>query len=37
LQNIYIAAMPQIYPEDRGLNYAIKLAIQAANEIKGEL
>ena len=24
-ENIYIASMPQIYPEDRGLNYAIRL------------
>ncbi len=30
--NIFIAGMPQIYPEDRGLNYAIKLGKQVAAE-----
>lgn len=32
-ENIYIASMPQIYPEDRGLNYAIRLGQDVANEI----
>lgn len=32
-ENIYIASMPQIYPEDRGLNYAIRLGIDVANEV----
>jgi protoporphyrinogen oxidase len=30
---LYIASMPQIYPEDRGLNYAIRLGKQLANKI----
>ena len=33
-ENIFIASMPQIYPEDRGLNYAIRLGIEVAKQIK---
>lgn len=30
---LYLASMPQIYPEDRGLNYAVRLGNQVADEI----
>ncbi len=33
LEGLYLASMPQIYPEDRGLNYAVSLGIKAANKI----
>lgn len=33
VEGIYLASMPQIYPEDRGLNYAVRLGNNAANEI----
>lgn len=32
-ENIYVASMPQIYPEDRGLNYAIRLGLDVAKEV----
>lgn len=32
-ENVYIASMPQIYPEDRGLNYAIRLGMDVAKEV----
>lgn len=32
---LYLASMAQIYPEDRGLNYAIKLGYKAADIIIG--
>lgn len=32
-EKIYIASMPQIYPEDRGLNHAIILGKEVAKEI----
>ncbi len=32
-ENIYLCTMPQIYPEDRGMNYAIKLGNKVADEI----
>lgn len=32
-ENIYLCTMPQIYPEDRGMNYAIKSGISIANKI----
>lgn len=35
-EEIYIAAMPQIYPEDRGLNYAIRLGQEVARAMNGE-
>lgn len=35
VEGLYLASMPQIYPEDRGLNYAVRLGNQAANEIIG--
>lgn len=31
--NLYLCTMPQIYPEDRGMNYAIKLGKRVANQI----
>lgn len=30
---LYVATMPQIYPEDRGMNYAIKIGYEAAQSI----
>lgn len=35
-ENIYLCTMPQIYPEDRGMNYAIKLGNKVADEILNE-
>ena len=32
-ENIYLCTMPQIYPEDRGMNYAIRLGNKIANEV----
>lgn len=32
-EKIYLCTMPQIYPEDRGMNYAIKSGIQTADKI----
>ena len=32
-ENIYLCTMPQIYPEDRGMNYAIKLSNKISKEI----
>lgn len=32
-ENIYVCTMPQIYPEDRGMNYAIRLGKKVANDI----
>ncbi|NLE26341.1 MAG: NAD(P)/FAD-dependent oxidoreductase [Clostridiaceae bacterium] len=33
IEGLFLASMSQIYPEDRGLNYAVKLGQNAANEI----
>ena len=33
IEGLYLASMSQIYPEDRGLNYAVRLGQKAANEI----
>lgn len=33
IEGLFLASMPQIYPEDRGLNYAVRLGQKAANEI----
>lgn len=33
LNGLYVASMAQIYPEDRGTNYAIRLAQNAAGEL----
>jgi len=30
---LYVATMPQIYPEDRGMNYAIKIGYEVAKKI----
>ncbi|MDR1299795.1 MAG: NAD(P)/FAD-dependent oxidoreductase [Oscillospiraceae bacterium] len=35
LDGLYIASMPQIYPEDRGQNYAVALGRRAAARIGG--
>ena len=32
-ENIYLCTMPQIYPEDRGMNYAIRSGNKIAKEI----
>lgn len=32
-EKIYLCTMPQIYPEDRGMNYAIKSGMNIANKI----
>lgn len=37
VDGLYLASMPQIYPEDRGLNYAVRLGYEAANEIMNDL
>lgn len=37
LDGLYLASMPQIYPEDRGLNYAVGLGERAAGVILGDL
>lgn len=37
IEGLFLASMPQIYPEDRGLNYAVRLGQKAANEILGNL
>jgi protoporphyrinogen oxidase len=34
---IKLAGMAQIYPEDRGMNYAVRLGVQAAQAIIGDL
>lgn len=33
-EKIYLCTMPQIYPEDRGMNYAIKFGNKVAKEIE---
>lgn len=35
-EKIYLCTMPQIYPEDRGMNYAIRSGINLANKILEE-
>ncbi len=35
-EKIYLCTMPQIYPEDRGMNYAIKSGIKLANKVLEE-
>ncbi len=37
VKGVFLASMPQIYPEDRGLNYAVRLGNKAANEILNDL
>ena len=32
-EGLYVATMPQIYPEDRGMNYAIKIGYEVAEKI----
>lgn len=33
INGLYLASMSQIYPEDRGMNYAVRLGLQAVDEI----
>lgn len=35
-EKIYLCTMPQIYPEDRGMNYAIRTGMNLANKILEE-
>jgi protoporphyrinogen oxidase len=37
LENLFLATMGQVYPEDRGTNYAVRGGVEAANEIAGRL
>ncbi|NLX64845.1 MAG: NAD(P)/FAD-dependent oxidoreductase [Clostridiaceae bacterium] len=37
VEGLYLTSMCQIYPEDRGLNYAVRLGRKAANEIMENL
>lgn len=37
LCGLYLASMAQIYPEDRGMNYAVRLGLAAADEIMRDL
>jgi Flavin containing amine oxidoreductase. len=34
---LYLASMAQVYPEDRGMNYAVRLGIDAADEIMKDM
>jgi protoporphyrinogen oxidase len=35
LPGLYVATMSQVYPEDRGTNYAVRVGTQAARELLG--
>lgn len=37
VENLFLSSMAQIYPEDRGTNYAVRNGIQAANAIAARL
>jgi len=37
LDGLFLASMAQIYPEDRGMNYAVRLGLEASDEIMGNL
>lgn len=37
VEGLYLASMAQIYPEDRGMNYAVRLGTTVADEILREL
>jgi protoporphyrinogen oxidase len=37
VKNLFLSSMAQIYPEDRGTNYAVRNGIQAANAIAAQL
>jgi protoporphyrinogen oxidase len=37
LKNLYLATMGQVYPEDRGTNYAVRNGMAAAKKIAGSL
>ncbi len=37
LEGLYSAAMAQIYPEDRGQNYAVKMGRAAAETIRTDI
>jgi hypothetical protein len=34
VENLFLASMAQIYPEDRGQNYAVRLGKQVADMVK---
>lgn len=36
IENLYLASMAQIYPEDRGQNYSIRMGVHIANVIAGD-
>jgi hypothetical protein len=36
IENLYLAGMSQIYPEDRGQNYAVRMGRDAAKIIMKE-
>ena len=37
VDGLYLASMAQIYPEDRGMNYAVRLGLAASDEIMRDL
>ncbi len=37
VDGLYLASMAQIYPEDRGMNYAVRLGLSASDEIMRDL
>jgi hypothetical protein len=37
LKNLYLANTSQIYPEDRGTNYSVRLGNQIADLVSGDL
>jgi protoporphyrinogen oxidase len=37
VKNLFVSSMAQVYPEDRGTNYAVRNGIQAANIIAAKL
>ncbi|MDO8749832.1 MAG: amine oxidase, partial [Dehalococcoidia bacterium] len=37
VKGLWLAAMSQVYPEDRGTNYSLKLAIEVARQAEAEM
>ncbi len=37
VRGLWLAAMSQVYPEDRGTNYSIRLGMQVARRAVGEV
>ncbi|MBV9266460.1 MAG: NAD(P)/FAD-dependent oxidoreductase [Acidobacteriaceae bacterium] len=37
IENLYLATMAQVYPEDRGTNYAVRGGLQVASMVKARL